>query len=201
MPAPQFKWFIATIPYAAWTPTLADSMSYAKGQREISASGYDHWQVVFYYRKKCTLSRAKSVLPSVTHLEPSRSQAASEYVWKEDTRVAGTQFELGIQPVNRAKAEDWDQVWNLAVAGRILDIPSDIRIRCYGSLRRISADYGVANGIERSCVVYYGPTGTGKSRRAWDEAGLGSYPKDPRTKFWCGYQGQSNVIIGNCVLT
>lgn len=44
-------------------------------------------------------------------------------------------------------------------------------------------------------MVYYGATGTGKSRRAWDEAGPDAYCKDPRSKFWCGYQGQQHVIV------
>jgi hypothetical protein len=48
---------------------------------------------------------------------------------------------------------------------------------------------------ERQVVVYWGPTGAGKSRRAWDEATLDAYPKDPRTKFWDGYRGQENVVI------
>ena len=37
--------------------------------------------------------------------------------------------------------------------------------------------------------------GTGKSRRAWSEATLSAYCKDPRTKFWCGYTTQSNVVL------
>jgi len=24
---------------------------------------------------------------------------------------------------------------------------------------------------------------------------MDAYPKDPRTKFWCGYQGQANVVV------
>ena len=47
----------------------------------------------------------------------------------------------------------------------------------------------------RQCFVYWGPTGTGKSRRAWDEAGVEAYCKDPRTKFWDGYQVEENVVI------
>jgi len=35
----------------------------------------------------------------------------------------------------------------------------------------------------------------GKSRRAWEEASLDAYPKDPCTKFWDGYRGQKNVVI------
>lgn len=49
--------------------------------------------------------------------------------------------------------------------------------------------------MERSCIVFWGPTGTGKSRTAWKLAGLSAYPKDPRTKFWDGYRGQSDVVV------
>lgn len=53
--------------------------------------------------------------------------------------------------------------------------------------------------MERQVFVYTGPTGTGKSRRAWEEGGINSYPKDPRSKFWCGYRSQECVIIGKYV--
>jgi hypothetical protein len=49
--------------------------------------------------------------------------------------------------------------------------------------------------MERTCYVYWGATGVGKSRRAWEEAGLEAYPKDPNSKFWCGYQGHKHVVI------
>lgn len=41
----------------------------------------------------------------------------------------------------------------------------------------------------------WGPTGTGKSRKAWELGGIDAYPKIPSTKFWDGYRGQTNVII------
>lgn len=49
--------------------------------------------------------------------------------------------------------------------------------------------------MERECNVYWGTTGAGKSHRAWEEAGLDAYPKDPNTKFWDGYNGQVNVVM------
>jgi len=49
--------------------------------------------------------------------------------------------------------------------------------------------------MEREVRVFWGPTGTGKSHRAWNEAGLGAYPKDPCTKFWDGYRGHEHVVI------
>ena len=104
-------------------------------------------------------------------------------------------FLVGVRSVNRAVKKDWDIIWGHAQEGRIMDIPADVRIRCYSTLRRISADYATPLAIERSAVLYWGATGVGKSRRAWEELGLDAYPKDPRTKFWCGYKGQKNVIV------
>lgn len=49
--------------------------------------------------------------------------------------------------------------------------------------------------MERQVSVFWGPTGTGKSKKAWEEAGLDAYPKDPRTKFWDGYDSQDHVVI------
>lgn len=82
-----------------------------------------------------------------------------------------------------------------AKAGRLDNIPGDILVRCYSNLRRIAADNMEPCAIERTINVFWGKTGTGKSRRAWDEAGLQAFPKDPRTKFWDGYHGQPHVVI------
>ena len=123
------------------------------------------------------------------------SAAATEYVWKEDTRVANTQFELGVRPIKRNDPHDWDLIWEMAVAGDLGAIPAQIRVQSYRTLRAIGADFAKPVGMVRTCQVYWGRTGTGKSRRAWEEAGLDAYVKDPNTKFWCGYRGQGAVVI------
>jgi len=74
-------------------------------------------------------------------------------------------------------------------------IPAHARITSYSALRSIRADHDKPIGMERTCHVFWGSTGTGKSRRAWDEAGVESYCKDPRTKFWCGYSAEKHVVI------
>lgn len=74
-------------------------------------------------------------------------------------------------------------------------VPPDVYIRCYHQLRSIRSEYAQAVGVVRTVHVYWGASGTGKSRRAWEEAGLLAYPKDPNTKWWCGYRGQEHVVL------
>lgn len=130
-----------------------------------------------------------------THAEPTISRKASEYVLKEATRVEGTRLELGSVPKCRNSRADWDSIRDAAKSGQFDSIPSDVYVRCYSSLRKIASDHLTPVPMQRQCVCYWGPTGTGKSRRAWDEAGWEAYPKDPRTKFWDGYRGQSHVVF------
>lgn len=76
-----------------------------------------------------------------------------------------------------------------------MGIPASIRVPHYGTLRKIKQDYLQADPQVRRVSVFWGKTGTGKSRRAWEEAGFSAYPKAPTSKFWDGYQGQQNVVI------
>jgi len=115
-------------------------------------------------------------------------------VWKEDTR-AGEPFELGKRRVQRNSKPDWDAIWTSAAKGNITDIPADIRLRCYANIRKVEGDHARPIPRDTNVVVYWGASGTGKSRRAWDEGGLDAYPKDPRSKFWEGYAGQETVIL------
>lgn len=185
-----------TIPMADWHPeSLPDSVSYMRGQGEEGEGGYRHWQVLVVFNETVRLRMCKSVFVPTAHCELSRSVAADAYVWKDDTAIDGTRFELGEKPHRRNSKTDWQLVWDRAVEGDILAIEPSVRIQHYRTLRTIRADYAAPTAFERKVVVYYGPTGTGKSRRAWDEASWTAYPKDPRSKFWDGYRDQANVVI------
>lgn len=195
MPAPQGRYWLATIPHYGYTTYLPPECQYIRGQLERAPStGMLHWQLIIYFDIKRTLSFVKKLFGPY-HFELSRSSAVESYVWKEHTAVAGTAFELGIKSLRRNSSIDWDIIWSHAVAGRLESIPPDVRVRHYSTLRKITSDHATAMGIERQVQVFWGNTGTGKSKRAWEEAGLEAYPKDPRTKWWDGYQGHENVVI------
>jgi len=183
-------------PHHAFVPYLPPGVAYIRGQLERGENtGYLHWQLSLVLSKKQRIGFIKKLLGPECHAELSRSAASTDYVWKEDTRVDGTPFELGRLPIKRNCQKDWDAVKSDAERGRLDDIPSDILVRYYGNIKRIHQDNLEAIGMEREIVCYWGTTGMGKSRRAWEEAGLNAYPKDPRSKFWDGYRGQEHVVF------
>jgi len=192
----QGIFYLLTIPQHEFVPYLPPQCQWIKGQLEVGDStGYSHWQCVVALKKKGSLSSVKSIFGNGIHAELTRSEAANEYVGKEETRVEGTPFELGAKPFKRNSAVEWECVWTSAKSGAIEEIPANVRVVSYRTIRAIMSDYSKPVGMERECYVFWGTSGTGKSRRAWDEAGMDAYCKDPRTKFWCGYQAQENVVI------
>jgi len=120
MPAPQFRYFLLTIPHHDFTPYLPPGVAFIRGQLESGEQGgYLHWQLLAIFKRKLTVTAVKAVFGNNAHIEPSRSQAADAYVWKEETRVAGTQFELGERPLRRNVQADWDSVRDAAKRGAL----------------------------------------------------------------------------------
>jgi hypothetical protein len=193
-PRIQGIFWILTVPHHQFTPYLPNTCQWIAGQLENSESGFLHWQFIVAFKIKASLAACRATF-GPAHAELTRSAAAAEYCWKLDTRVDGTQFELGLKPFKRNSKIEWESVWELAKSGDFDAIPASVRVQSYRTLRSIHADYARPVAMERTCTVYWGITGSGKSRRAWDEAGLDAYPKDPRSKFWCGYRDQPNVVL------
>jgi len=194
MPAQQARYFLLTIPSHDFLPYLPPGVAYIKGQLEQGAGGFVHWQILVAFPKKVTCSKVKEIFGRSTHVEITRSEAANDYVWKEDSRI-GHQFELGRLSLKRNSEKDWDLIRANAEQGKFSEIPSDVFIRCYSSLKRIHVDSLKPTPTEKEVYVFWGRTGTGKSRRAWEEATFSAFPKDPCTKWWCGYSGHENVVI------
>jgi len=99
------KLWMGTIPftpeYDLESKLESPIIAYSKGQQELGESGYHHWQLFINLHKPQRLTAIKKIFGSGSHWEPTRSEAAEQYVWKESTRVAGTQFEHGVKPIQR----------------------------------------------------------------------------------------------------
>jgi len=194
MPSAQATFWMLTIPHYAFTPYVPPNCSWIRGQLECGEGGFLHWQVVVAFGRSVRKATVVQTFGPY-HCEPTKSEKANDYVWKDDTAIVGTRFELGKKPICVNSKPDWESIWASAQSGKLLDIPPSIRIRCYNALQRIAGDFATPTAMERECRVYWGKTGTGKSRTAWTEAGMETYCKDPRSKFWCGYLGERNVIL------
>lgn len=198
---PQARYWIGTIhaDHGEWTQPseLCGTIQWLRGQRERGAGGTEHWQLFVAFTKKCRLAAVKASVGN-GHWEPSRSEAAENYVWKEDTAIPGTRFELGAKAFNPSSGTDWARIKDLAKAGRIsecLEIAPDATIRHYASLKAISRDF-MEKPPDLSTVCgqwIYGPPGVGKSHFA-REMYTNIYDK-MCNKWWDGYQGQKTVLI------
>lgn len=193
----QGRYWLCTIPERDWAipAELPDGVAYLRGQLEQGEqTDYRHWQLLVVLTAKQSLRFMRTRFPHTGHYELSRSSAADDYVWKEETRV-GEPFELGTRAINRSKSTDWERVWNDAVQGNLEGIPADIRIRCFVQIQRIGSRFAQPIGLEKAVRCYWGASGTGKSTRAWTEAGNDAYPKDPCNKWWDGYSNQTSVVV------
>lgn len=130
MPPAQARYWLLTIPHHEYTPFLPDGVACIRGQLESgNETGYLHWQLLVTFSTKVRLATVKRTFGDACHAEPSRSEAADEYVWKEDTRVDGTPFELGTKPFKRNSPTDWERVRTEARQGRLDSIPADVYVR------------------------------------------------------------------------
>jgi len=193
----QGQYWMLTIPFQQFTPYLPPDVAYTKGQLEQGKGEfkYLHWQIIVYFAKRVYSTRVKDIYGDGIHVELTKSTAAEQYVWKDDTSITGTRFELGTIPFRRQIKRDWDSIWESAKTGALESIDKSVLVPYYNAIKRIRQDHLEPIAMERTCHVFWGDTGTGKSRRAWGEAGMDAYPKDPRTKFWDGYNGQKHVVM------
>lgn len=114
----------------SWTvpAELPDSCVWLRGQQELCpTTGRAHHQVIAQFNRAVRIPHVKRVIGD-GHWEPTRSSAADAYVWKEDTRVPGTQFEFGSKAIRRNVSADWDEILRNAKTGNFEDIPSDIQV-------------------------------------------------------------------------
>jgi len=171
-------------------------LEFIMGQQETGAQdGYLHWQLCVGYSKKVRLRRLKEDFGDECHAELTRSKAAEDYVFKDETAVEGTRFKLGIKVLNRNDPKFWDNIRIQAKQGELEDIDAQVYIAHYRTLKQIAKDNMTPpDDLQGPCGTWiWGPPGVGKSRQARLDH-PNAYHK-MANKWWDGYQHQEDVIL------
>lgn len=185
----------------SWKPftELPKDVQWCRGQKEIgSNTNAEHWQIFVAFSKAVRLSKIKSIF-GACHAEPTRSEAAESYVWKDETRIEGSQFEIGQKAIQRNKKEDWNRLRQQAQSGNLEAIAEEnpnLYITHYRNLKLIAMDnMAKPNDLTSPSGIWiYGPPGVGKSFFVRQQYGHDLYLK-AQNKWWDGYQGQKNVLL------
>lgn len=162
--------------------------------REVGASGTAHLQGYIHLKNGITFTAIKQHFPSI-HIEQARGNGIQnkEYCTKE-----GNFFEMGEIPKDSGQAskDTWSNILSAAESGNWDYLKSEYpRVWVTMSEKLISKRVPATNVQD---VIqnewWYGETGTGKSRLAWNKYGSICYQK-MLNKWWDGYDDQDVVVI------
>lgn len=166
--------------------------------REIApTTGTPHIQGYLHFPNARVFSSLLKRLPPGIHLEIAKGSPDQNIAY---CSKSGDFVETGVRPVSKKRqGELGAQVYSDAIVsakqGKFEDIPSGLYTRHFATYHKM---FSLAQVIPLSMDIldfhwYWGPTGTGKTRKARDE-NPGAYLKNPN-KWWDGYVGQTCVII------
>lgn len=160
---------------------------------EVGESGTPHLQGYSHFVNACSLGHVKAMLGQRLHAEERKGtlEQAVNYCKKD-----GKTWEKGV--MRATMSNKWKDVIALAEAGKLDVIKEDypgiffLHLNKIRDLMNPSVDH-IRDDLKEHFEWWYGPTGTGKSRRAWEE-----YPHHydkAINKWWDGYNYEECVVI------
>lgn len=186
-----------------WFESIKEKVKYAVGQLEVGENtGHEHLQFYVQCGVPRRLAWLRAQISDKAHWEPSKGspEQARAYCMKEETRVAGP-WEVGLW-AKQGQTRGLTHATELLQAGgtmrQVAEELPEIFVRHWRGLREWQREMtakpprDLPDGPE--VWVFWGASGTGKSRRARD-TWPGAYWKLNSAKWWDGYAGQDTVIF------
>lgn len=202
---PQARWWMCTwnnppekdATVDGWPRPLPDFIKGVKYSSEKGESGTPHWQGVIQCKAPVSLKKLKKEYP-LPHLEPIKQVDASlDYVEKADTHVAGPWTVGKIDVKGSGTRNDLLEVKAKLDAGASETSIADQHFGTWLTHHKAFNYYRLLKQPQRDwlteCHVYWGPTRSGKSRKAHELAPT-AYRK-PDGDWWDGYSGQEDVVF------
>lgn len=168
-------------------------------QSEVGESGTPHLQGYIEFPDKVRLGGVKELHPTA-HWEPRKGsqKQALDYVTKSDETYREGPWCYGHLKEQGARS-DLQAVYDAVVEGKSdADIQAehtDVYFKYYKAIDRVRANLLQPRDSKPLVLWYYGSTGTGKTRTAYEE-NPGAYFKDMSDgKWWDGYRQQECVVF------
>lgn len=172
------------------------------GRETCPDTGKPHWQGYACAKNSKSLAVMKAEVGDNAHIEPARGSAEQnrQYCTKD-----GDYKELGIIPKARERTDlqSIKHAIDSAPGGPSVDVAyqADFAMTC--RYRNGIADYVMRQQIKRAkgkkravkAYVYWGATGTGKTRTAFEENPEAYMITGDNLKWWQGYEQETTVII------
>lgn len=178
--------------------TLVDTVDcrYIVYGKEIGESGTPHLQGTIVFKEAKTETSVRKLLPKC-HIEKCVDLNGSIKYCKKD----GDFTERGTPPMTQVEkgetnVERYKRARKAAEEGREDDIPADIYLRHYSTIKKIKAEHQTlpaALTVSNNEWIW-GPAGTGKTTKAMTDHPQ-AYLKDPSNRWFDGYDGQDVVIV------
>lgn len=166
------------------------------GEEVAPGTGTRHLQGYVRFGSLKSHAQVRVLFPGC-HIQIARGSIEQN---RDYCRKDGRFYERGDVPTpsNRngeVERSRWEDAWAAAKAGRIEDVPADIRVRYYSALRKIERDYMPrVDNLQSVCGLWiWGESGAGKSYAVHQQ--VPELFVKPRNIWWDGYQNEANVLV------
>lgn len=175
--------------------TARDGIDYFVFGRETGESGTPHLQGYVSFTRKQRLSQVKSIFGSRVHAEKARGSPEQN---KKYCEKDGDFFEYGDCPKGRGSRTDLSAALASVKAGASRRLLLEEHPIAYSRAHRMLNDALLIYSRPRDWApyvrIYWGETGIGKTRRAFEEAESTPYMHSGG-QWFDGYDGQEDVVF------
>lgn len=197
-----FTWNNPTATRTEVRELLQPHAAYYIWQGEVGENGTHHYQGYIQFTKRKTLTALKKIIPKA-HWEIARGtwQQNKTYCSKEP-RVSGPE-EYGV-PVTQGQRIDLEQFRDAILDGKedlelVMEYPRECA-QYNRFIQFVRTAKNAARTEKPTVICYWGPSGTGKTKRSFDFRGRdGTYvvskPDSGRPLWWDGYNPTKHTAI------
>lgn len=173
---------------------LDEGVSYIVFGKEVGGAGTPHLQGYVRFNKRRRLGQVKALFGARAHCEVARGSPAQNQAYCEKE---GNSFQFGELPVGRGARTDITAALEAVKGGATRRLLLEEFPLVYGKYPRLITDalcvYSGARSWATRVLVYWGETGLGKTKKAFEEC---DEPYVHSGGPWFdGYDGQADVIF------